>query len=915
MPIPTVSLLIFPLILLLGSTPRLSGHDDASSAAPGPTPPIVSGLHASQLPPELQGRILIEETGCIACHAADESLIKDSKVAPRLNEIGQRANPYYLERFILSPRNVKPGTTMPDVLGHLDDETRKQTAQALTHFLVSLSKSDFRPQVPDLVAAEFGQELFHSVGCVACHSPRDAEGRELLTDRSTPLGNLTGKYNAESLTQFLADPHRVRPSGRMPNLNLDRRDYARIAHYLLRDTQVPGHLRYTLMQGRVWEGLDVNVEKVRSGHVKNFDLQEIENLPQNAALIYEGFFRSETAGTARFFANWNGGQLWINGQSVMELPASDRRGTKKSEGQTELVAGANAIRLVYFHTGQEPKLQFEVEAPGQPRQPPRPEQLSVSDQPIEPYQPYQVDASLVTKGARAFVEQGCVQCHQDVQQYLPEKLQYASPAPLAKLNLERGCLDRTEKTQAPGYDFSPEQLGLIRQALTSTLDTALPTAQVIDKSLITFNCTACHDRQGLAGVDPERNPFFVGNKTELGNEGRIPPPLTDVGAKLQSDWIAEVMLRGQRQRDYLATRMPQFGKANVGHLVELFEQVDSVPPVTFKEIKDRDLVKDAGKLLVGTQGFSCIACHDFNGQKAAGPGAMDIIHSTSRLKKDWFYWFMLKPDRFRKGTIMPASWPGGHVFMEDVLDGDAKQQIESIWIYLEDGTRASNPVGLSRKSPELRVTDQTLICRGRGTAGYRGMGIGYPERISLAFDTQEMNLRLLWKGEFATVDDGRFFARGRDRIEFPPGIPFHRLESLDDNWPYKRKTDYLFPQELGYRFDGYTLGDLKRPTLRYRYGDIRVSDYFEDRLDEDNKPYFTRTLTLTADSDQPEFYFRAAAGEEIQQLGDDRFQIGSLKIHVQGAAGHVIREGNPRELLFRIRVPQGKTVLKLDYQW
>ena len=50
----------------------------------------------------------------------------------------------------------------------------------------------------------------------------------------------------------------------------------------------------------------------------------------------------------------------------------------------------------------------------------------------------------------------------------------------------------------------------------------------------------------------------------------------------------------------------------------------------------------------------------------------------------------------------------------------------------------------------------TVICRGRGNAGYRGMAVGYPERVSLAFDTQEMNLRLIWRGEFATVNHGRF---------------------------------------------------------------------------------------------------------------------------------------------------------------
>ena len=79
---------------------------------------------------------------------------------------------------------------------------------------------------------------------------------------------------------------------------------------------------------------------------------------------------------------------------------------------------------------------------------------------------------------------------------------------------------------------------------------------------------------------------------------------------------------------------------------------------------------------------------------------------------------------------------------------------------------------MSRQSNELRVSDVAEICRGRGTAGYRGIGVGYPERINLAFDSEEMALRLLWKGEFASVNHGSFRARGGERISFPPAFLF-----------------------------------------------------------------------------------------------------------------------------------------------
>lgn len=925
----------FPVLAQNASLPPKTSQSDSSLAVvsqstqsntqQGPDSHVFPSVQRSQLTDLLKGRVLVEELNCIACHqTSSESLRSASKNAPRLREVGRRANAQYLNKFISAPHRVKPGTSMPDVLSHLTDQERKDTAKALTHFIVSLNRSgEFRFDVPDSIAAEVGHDLFHHSGCAACHSPRDASGKETMQSDSVPLGDLENKYSVSSLTNFLADPLRVRPSGRMPSLNLPRRQYEQIANYLLQKTKVPGHLKYRLLTGRVWEGLEVNVKKERAGHVDNFDLKKINRLPHNSAVIYEGFLNSKTDATVTFHVEWNGGELWINEHQVIELEPSSRRSVKKSSAQVELVRGWNQIKLVYIHAGREPRFNFEIEESGQPRRQITPAELSISLEPIEPLAPYKLDRDLIRQGAEAFVNHNCYQCHDDVKQMIPSDIEIPEALPaLTELDLQDGCLQlqptqgRTRQTNSsPQYHLSDSQRKMLQLAIPKLESQQLDPASQVAKSLVTFNCITCHERQGLGGISPARNQLFVGDNNELGNEGRIPPPLTLVGAKLKKHWISEVLLRGQRQRNYLATRMPLFGESNVGHLVELFEKVDSIESVQFEKIKDVSEVKAAGHRLIGTKGFSCIACHDFNGQKAAGPGALDIIHSHDRLKKDWFYEFMLKPSRFRKGTVMPASWPGGHVFLEDILDGDAKKQIESVWVYLEDGVRAKNPEGLSRKSPELRVADTTLICRGRGTAGYRGMGVGYPERISLAFDTQEMALRLLWKGEFATVDNGRFSARGRDRITFPAGIPFHRLKSLDDNWPYKRKTDYLFPQDHGYRFHGYSLDKDQRPTLLYQYGKIVVKDFFRDQLDSQKKAYFKRSLTFETPAEPEDFYFRVASGKSITRLSATSYKIDRLTVSFRGGNGAVIRQGSPQELLIRLKLPKGISQLELEYKW
>ncbi len=870
---------------------------------------IVSGLASSQLDPELKGQILIEELNCAACHAADPSLTARSKKAPRLSEIGSRVNPGYLEGFIANPHGIKPGTTMPDLLTHMSGDEKKQVATSLTHYLLSLKKNDFALQAPDAVAAVEGKRLFHARGCAVCHAPRDDKGNELPANHSTPLGALDKKYSFRSLVNFLQQPHASRPSGRMPDMRLQGQDLERIAHFLLQDTQVPGALAYTLYRGQVWEGLGSDkVKAERAGHVKDFALGSLQDVHHHTAIKYEGWINLPTKGRYTFYATMNGGSLAIDGRELIQQEPSDRRGVKQFEASTDLSAGWQSIQLTYFHTGQDPKFTFEIAGPKMKRQPISSSMLSVSKEPIPAFEPLKVDASLAAKGREHFANLGCANCHNDLQ--VPAK----PSTPFAKLDPSRGCLGEAAGPW-PHFDLNPEQRTLITQALPHAENPQLNDQQQIDKTLAVFNCIACHERTGLGGIDPARNQLFTGTQPSLGDQGRLPPPLSHVGAKLKPEWIAEVLLHGKRQRDYLDASMPQFGEANVGHLVGLFGKVDTLEEVTFPKIANLQESKDAGYQLMGTNGLGCIACHEFNGQKSGEISALDISHVPERLNKNWFNLYMRQPSRFHPTVIMPSYWPDGKSTRPNILGGDTAQQIEALWTYLADGPRAKKPLGLSRQSNELRVSDVTEMCRGQSPVGYRGIGVGYPERINLAFDSGEMALRQLWKGEFANVDLGHFHPRGTDNISFPPGIPFHRLKSLEENWPYKGKTNHTFPQDLGYQFRGYHLDAARRPTFLYHYGDIAVEDYFEDTHDKDNKPYFKRTLTFESPAAQEPFYFRAAVGKKITRQSDKEFTIDQLQVRLTSDHQGVVREGDAGEILIPLTLPQGKSTLNLEYQW
>ena len=863
---------------------------------------ILPGIATSKLDEELKGQILVEEINCVACHASTAAFAAQSKKAPRLAAVGSRVNPAYMEAFIADPHGVKPITTMPDVMPAAD---KGRIATEITHFLLSLKKSDFELQPPDAVAASLGEKLFHSRGCAACHSPRDAKGVETMKQTSVPLGALEKKYSFKSLVTFLRQPHASRPSGRMPDMRLQGRDLDCIAHYLLRDTRVPGNLSYTMYRGQVWQGIDSDeVEPEKADYVKDFSLSHFGKVHHHAAIQYEGWLNIANAGRYTFYLTMNGGSLRLDGKEVINEEPKDRRGVKKLQGTAELAAGWRKIELVYVHTGREPSLSFEMEGPQFTRQTIPSSMLSVSDKPIPAFESPKVNADLAARGREHFSKLGCAKCHDDV------GVQSASSVAFAKLNVTRGCLSDAAGAW-PRFDLSAEQRALIAKALPKIETKQLTDKERLHKTLATFNCIACHERSGLGGIAADHNALFTGTAPALGDQGRLPPPLTDVGAKLTPGWISAVLFNGQRQRNYLDAAMPQFGEANVGHLVELFGKVDHLEDVTFPKIGNVQESKNAGYEMIGTTGFSCIACHDFNGQKSAA-GALDIVHTTERLQKSWFHLYLRQPQRFHPTVIMPTYWPGGQSIRPNILGGDSAQQIEALWTYLEGGTQAKKPLGLARTSNELRVTDVAEMCRGRGTAGFRGIGVGYPARLNLAFDSEEMALRMLWKNDFANVDLGSFRAKGDSRIEFPAGIPFHHLKSMDDEWPSKGKTNYTFPQDHGYQYRGYHLDALRRPTFRYQYGNIAVEEFFEDVRDKDGKAYFKRSFQFEALETQKPFYFRAACGEKISTTSDRIFKIDQLQLRVTSDHKGITREG---EVLIPLTLPKGRSTLTLEYQW
>ena len=120
--------------------------------------PVMLGLHHTRhgLDEKQQGRMLISELRCVACHAS-ESVTKKS--GPDLSSVGSRLNPNFIKKFIGNPALMDPGTQMPDLLAN--NPKRHEIAEALTHYLVSLSSKGFSLGAIKAEEFESGKKLYN----------------------------------------------------------------------------------------------------------------------------------------------------------------------------------------------------------------------------------------------------------------------------------------------------------------------------------------------------------------------------------------------------------------------------------------------------------------------------------------------------------------------------------------------------------------------------------------------------------------------------------------------------------------------------------------------------------------------------------------------------------------------------------
>lgn len=541
------------------------------------------------------------------------------------------------------------------------------------------------------------------------------------------------------------------------------------------------------------------------------------------------------------------------------------------------------------------------------------------------------EPQFVEQGKRYFEELRCAACH---------KSETFGPAlqtvPMNAIDSSRGCLSKSDQTQVR-FELSDSQVQAIVAALRAQTPVKSDTVTVA-QTLVAFNCIGCHVRDDFGGVHQSHDPYFATSQEKLGEEGRIPPPLTLIGAKLQSTWLKKVLFDGESVRPYMSTRMPQYGEPNLSHLPPLLAKLDvlgdpelQIPSPESRSASQRELEKQfraAGRELLGDKGLNCVACHRFNGKGGDDNQGIDLVTSYQRLQSAWFKRYLIQPGTFRPRTVMPTAWPDGEATFKTILDGDTDRQIEAIWYYLSLGTSAADPSGVRNIGTRLTVVGQPQTYRGRSrVAGFRGIAVGFPEQIHYAFNAETGSIAAIWLGDFVTVNWGGQgagdFNPAGETIPFAQDVSFARLETEDSPWPLmpvmtkdaRTNPDPLYPKNHGYQFLGYHFDQASIPTFEYRSGTVRIEDRCEVGRN-DSQPILKRQFRFESPTAQS-VWFRPLVGT-IQQESETVYRSGQMRLVIPDVDVKLrplsVGTSQQTELLLRLQIPAGQSMVELVYE-
>ena len=221
----------------------------------------------------------------------------------------------------------------------------------------------------------------------------------------------------------------------------------------------------------------------------------------------------------------------------------------------------------------------------------------------------------------------------------------------------------------------------------------------------------------------------------------------------------------------------------------------------------------------------------------------------------------------------------------------------------------------------LVVTNEARIYRNFiAGSSPRGIAVGYPGGANICWDADQMNVALVWQGAFM---DAKRHWTGRGVGDQPPlgyGVAklgqqraLGVLASQTDPWvpAYKKEQ----PRDYDYTFHGYELDAQRRPTFKWEYKGVMVTEFFEQSGDYKKQDIaLKRTVTLSAKKPVENLYFLALTGPMEAKDGAFIFDK-TIKATVSGGEPIVRKNGANSEVLLPVTFKDGKAQFTVNYSW
>jgi mono/diheme cytochrome c family protein len=525
------------------------------------------------------------------------------------------------------------------------------------------------------------------------------------------------------------------------------------------------------------------------------------------------------------------------------------------------------------------------------------------------------EAAWVARGKEYFTRLACGNCHPQPEITLrPSK-------PLSEIdvtNLDRGCLAANHR--GPRYPLSQRQkqaLQLGVRAWQAERPSEGGTTS-LHRQLLTWNCYACHEREGRGGVGVAQGSYFENvPQVDIGDEGRLPPPLDHVGRKLKIGWIEKVLRGSGDVRPHLRVRMPVFaGPAK--SLAQAMVQADGgnrdQPPLVEAE---------QGALVAGREFMDsgCVQCHGLRGESLPGTVGIDLSNLGERVHYGWFRDFLLNPIEWKRNTRMPSFFPNGMSSNPQLLEGNVDRQIAALWHYLNDQqSPLPDKIEASKAEHfELRPSDRPLILRTfmeSSSAGTHAILVGFPNQRHAAFDALHLRLAEIWQGRFINAQATWF-----DRFA-PPVVPLGNQRRLFPPESWLRMGDNGTLQPLAASdlvFQGYRLDPQGIPSFRYRVAGVEIEDRIEPLGNEGLRRELHCQPTLGAASSSASALWMSLSGDidKLTEAGSG-VTTDQLRIKLEVDTPSRLQELGDQKLgqtHWLIAIPPSTQRLGIQYRW